>query len=216
MPRLIAIGDIHGCGKALTAIVDQLELTSEDTLVTLGDYVDRGPNSAAVIEQLIALRDVCRLRPILGNHEAMMIMGLREPEEFEFWMSCGGQETVDSYGGNPENIPASHLDFLDACEMYVETDDHFFVHANYSADLALDRQQDYVLLWEHLTEHMPRRHQSGKQAIVGHTPQKDGEVLVRDHLICIDTFCYGGGWLTALDLQTQATVQADRHGNLRQ
>ena len=168
-----------------------------------------------MIRQMIELKEKCIVKPLLGNHEAMMIMALREPSEFDFWMSCGGRETLDSYGGELEKIPAEHVEFLDACELFFETEKFFFVHANYSANIALQKQQDYTLLWEHLTSHMPKRHVSGKKAVVGHTPQKDGEVFVSDHLVCIDTFCYGGGWLTALNLETQTIIQADLDGKLR-
>ena len=216
MARTFAIGDIHGCSEALRAVLEKIDPQKDDTIVALGDYVDRGPDSADVIEQLIQLQSKCTVKPLLGNHEAMMIMALREPSEFDFWMSCGGRETLKSYGGEVEKIPPSHIAFLDSCELHFETDDCFFVHANYSAGTPLDKQQDYVLLWEHLTSHMPKKHMSGKKAIVGHTPQKDGEVLlVKDYLVCIDTYCYGGGWLTALNTGTQTIIQADEKGNLR-
>jgi serine/threonine protein phosphatase 1 len=98
---------------------------------------------------------------------------------------------------------------------YYETDSHLFVHANYDASLSLDQQPDDLLLWEHVVHTLPPRHRSGKTAVVGHTPQGSGEILDLGHLICIDTYCVGGGWLTALDVEAGQVWQANRAGELR-
>ena len=100
------------------------------------------------------------------------------------------------------------------CTLF-ETPWHFFVHANYRADTALDQLPREVLLWESLKRHVPGPHYSGKIAILGHTAQKSGDVLDLGHLRCIDTWCYGDGWLTAMDVQTGRVWQADKHGRLR-
>src|SRR5262245_37847694 len=71
--RTIAIGDVHGCSTALAALLDAIGPVESDTVVTLGDYIDRGPDSKGVIEQLIALEQRCRLVPLLGNHEEMIL-----------------------------------------------------------------------------------------------------------------------------------------------
>jgi len=70
-PRTIAIGDIHGCSAALDALLEAFQPSSEDTIVTLGDYINRGPDSRGVIDKLIELKDRCRLVPLRGNHEEM-------------------------------------------------------------------------------------------------------------------------------------------------
>ena len=90
------------------------------------------------------------------------------------------------------------------------------MHANYDPKLPLANQEIYTLLWSHLRNDMPSRHQSGKTAIVGHTSQKSGEVLDRGYLKCIDTCCYGGGWLTALDVFSGQTWQVNQDGVERQ
>ena len=215
MSRSIVFGDIHGCSEALSSVLGDLDIQSDDTVIFLGDYVDRGSDSAAVIDTLIGLRERCTVHTLLGNHEIMMLTAIKEKSERAFWESCGGKQTLASYGGSYDEIPPAHIEFLEECKLYHEEADYFYVHANYAADKPLDKQPEYILLWEHLTAHMPAAHVSGKTAIVGHTPQRDGEVLVVDHLICIDTYCYGGGWLTALDLSTQTLCQADMEGRLR-
>ena len=72
-----------------------------------------------------------------------------------------------------------------------------------------------MLRWESLRDMTPGPHDSGKTVIVGHTSQKGGEILDLGHLKCIDTYCYGGGWLTALDVKTGEVWQADRDGKMR-
>ena len=86
MPRTIAIGDIHGCSTALAKLIELIDLQADDVLVPLGDFVDRGIDRKGVIDQLISLGDRCRLVPILGNHEEMML-GAREGwSDLRFWI----------------------------------------------------------------------------------------------------------------------------------
>ena len=214
--RTIAVGDVHGCATAFDKLMEAIAPDSSDTIVALGDYIDRGPGSRDVIERLIRLADQCELVPLLGNHEVMLLMSRESNEERDFWLDCGGRETLESYGGEFESIPAAHFEFLDRCGASFETDTHIFLHANYDAARPLEEQNEYVLFWKHLTTEMPKPHSSGKTAVVGHTPQTDGEILDVGHLICIDTCCFGGGWLTAMDVATKQLWQVDRDGRLRE
>ena len=213
--RTIAIGDIHGCAAALAAVLAAIEPAERDTLVFLGDYVDRGPDSRGVIEQVLGLDKKCRVVPLLGNHEVMFLDALEKGPEGGGWLQYGGSETLASYDWAIGNIPLSHLDFLKGLKRYHETATHFFVHANYIADIPLAEQPDYVLFWEHLFASLPARHESGKTAIVGHTAQRSGEINDLGHVVCIDTYCHGGGWLTALDVDTGEVWQADKQGRMR-
>lgn len=213
--RIIAIGDIHGCSLALEAVLKLIAPEPSDTIITLGDYVDRGPDSKGVVEQLLTLGETCEHVPLIGNHEIMLLHALDNPAEVRFWLHCGGQATLDSYGGGPADIPYQHLKFLSGCRKFHETAEHFFVHANYVHSLPLPEQPDMALFWEHLQHTAPPRHVSGKTAIVGHTPQPSGDVLNLGHLLCIDTYCFGTGYLTALDVQTGQVWQADKFGRPR-
>jgi serine/threonine protein phosphatase 1 len=215
--RTIALGDIHGCLAAMHTVLGAVDLRPEDTLVTLGDYVDRGPDSRGVIEQLIALGSRCRLIPLLGNHDAMFLevcagaTGL-----LRHWLPFGGHATVVSYGGRvPEGVPAGHIDFVRNCRLLHQSQRHFFVHGSYLAHLPLEDQPADVLLWDSLKTGDPGPHCSGKTAILGHTAQRDGQVLDLGYLKCIDTCCYGEGWLTALEVETGRLWQADKLGRLR-
>ena len=213
--RTIALGDIHGCPKALRAIIEAIQPTTDDTLVLLGDYVDRGPDSRGVLDYVLELESQYRVVPLMGNHELMLLDAVQNPRVIGPWMECGGNTTVQCYDGKLSNVPNEHLDFVRRCKRYYEVATHFFVHANYAADVSLDEQPDDLLFWAHLHFHIPAPHENGKRAIVGHTSQKTGEILDLEHVICIDTFCYGGGWLTAMDIDTGQVWQADRKGRMR-
>jgi serine/threonine protein phosphatase 1 len=214
--RTIAIGDIHGCSLALSALLERIRLEPSDRLVFLGDYVDRGPDSRGVLDIILTLRQLCDVVTLLGNHEAMLIDSLSEPQPVPMWVShCGGGETIASYGGSLQDMPGEHVEFLRGCRRFFETDTHLFVHANYLSHLPLDQQSDVVLLWQHLSMGIPLPHQSGKTAIVGHTPQRTGNILDLGYLKCIDTACFAGGWLTALDVDSGQFWQANREGGTR-
>src|SRR2546430_524502 len=100
MARTIAIGDIHGWSAALAAIIDAVMPGPDDTIVTLGDYVDRGPDSRGVLEQLVGLAERCHLVPLLGNHEEMMLGAREGRDDLRFWLKNGGGDTLASYGVN--------------------------------------------------------------------------------------------------------------------
>ena len=214
--RTIAIGDPHGCSVALAALLQAIDPQPEDTIVILGDYIDRGIDSKGVLDQLIALADRRRLVPILGNHDQMMLFARKGKDDFKFWMNCGGITALDSYGssGRIDLIPAAHFRFLERCQPYYQTETHFFVHANYKPEVALDKQDDHTLRWLSLRDSVPGPHFSGKIAVLGHTPQPD--VLNLGHLFCIDTGCCNGGWLTALDVGSGVKCQVDERGRYRE
>jgi serine/threonine protein phosphatase 1 len=215
--RLIAIGDIHGCLAAFQTVLAAIDPKPDDTLVALGDYVDRGPDTCGVLEALGRLSGRVRLVPLLGNHDEMLLQVYRgRAELFSDWLAFGGSATLASYHTLlPEGIWPRHIEFLEACPLYYETPRHFFVHANYRSELPLAQQPRDVLLWESLKIHQPGPHASGKTAIVGHTSQKTGEILDLGHLLCIDTWCYGDGWLTALDVSEGRIWQANQKGEER-
>ena len=210
--RAYAIGDIHGCSLALEGLLAKIAPTPADTIVTLGDYIDRGPNSRGVIERLLALREECNLITLMGNHEIMCLVALGDPAEMALWESAGGRATLLSYGGSPELIPEEHIAFMSNCQRFHETETHLFFHANYMPQLPLEEQPPSALFWEHITRRLPAPHMSGKTAIVGHTPQQSGRVLDCDHLIGIDTYVFGEGLLTALEVNTRKTWQATKYG----
>ena len=214
--RTIAIGDIHGCSAALDALLDAIRPRPEDIIVTLGDYINRGPDSRGVLDRLIKLSKQCRLIPLLGNHDQMLLEA-RSGHHPTTWLGMGGIVTLDSYGAGRDLdlLPDDHFEFLESCLDYYETDTHIFVHANYFPDIPMVEQHVGMLRWESLRDMTPGPHESGKTVIAGHTSQKGGEILDLGHLVCIDTYCHGGGWLTALDVRTGEVWKADQSGEVR-
>lgn len=216
--RVIAIGDVHGCVAALRSVIEAIQPQPEDTIIQLGDCVDRGPQSCQVIDYLLELRERCHFFPILGNHEELMLNyldGIPQPDD---WIEVGGNTTVESYrdkNGKLQPVPAKHIDFIRTWGDCFETDSHFFVHGAYEPSTPLAHQHWQTMRWHSLKHGVPDVHVSGKTAIVGHTSQKSGKILDLGHIVCIDTFCWGGGWLTALDVTTGAIWQSDRDGKLK-
>src|SRR3982750_2385602 len=171
IPRLIAVGDIHGCATALDALLAAVDVRAEDTLVTLGDYVDRGAESRGVVERLIRLHESCRAIHLRGNHELMLLQA-REGRENEFlWRQVGGAEALDSYAppdrlGRLADIPPAHWQFFaQTCVNWFETDRFLFVHAGVDPKRPLPETREDRLFWERLTDRGP--HYSGKTAVCG-------------------------------------------------
>lgn len=211
--RTIAIGDIHGHSAALTALVAVIDPQPSDTIVLLGDYIDRGPDSRGVLEQIIELGKRCHTVPLIGNHEEMMIRARTGQNALQVWLTNGGDAALRSYGDVEDfsRIPPVHFDLLMSLRRFHETDTHFFIHANYAPNWRLDQHDSTTALWLPLTD-LPGPHYSGKIAILGHTPQQEGRVLDLGHLVCIDTGCGFGGLLTALDVESGRLWQVDELG----
>lgn len=215
--RVLAVGDIHGCTRAFDALLGVVELQFGDTLVTLGDYVDRGPDSKGTLERLIELdqRSEISLVPILGNHDQMMLEA--KGGKAQDWLHGYGLPTLASYGAEAgiEQVPAEHWAFLERCVDHYETANHLFVHANVYPDQELADTPPYMLRWEKIRASSSRPHESGKTLICGHASQKDGRPLNLGHAVCIDTYAHGGGWLTCLDVHAGQLWMANQAGETR-
>ena len=224
--RIICFGDVHGCATALATLINAIQPTELDTLVFVGDYIDRGPDSKGVLDQIIALSQRCIVVPLMGNHEEMLLAVLDGGQsEMKFWLTFGGAAALVSYGWKGRSdlrpadvrslIPGAHVKFVKACRDHFETVRHFFAHAYYDAHLPLDQQKWSGLRWASLPPG-PERHCSGKVAVVGHTPQRSGDILDLGYFKCIDTLAHGGGWLTALEVEPGRRVwQANEAGEMR-
>lgn len=212
--RHLAIGDIHGCATTLLTLAASVPFRGDDVLVTLGDYVDRGPDSHAVLDWLLGWQRRGTLVPLRGNHEIMMLNARADPHALDDWLQVGGDTTLASYShfddeGRLADVPEEHWRFLEELLPYHEIESHFFVHANAFPELPLDEQPDFMLHWEGWND--PPPHGSGKVMVCGHSAQRSGVPLSIGHAVCIDTRAYGReGWLTCLDVATGRYWQANQ------
>jgi serine/threonine protein phosphatase 1 len=130
------------------------------------------------------------------------------------WLRFGGQETLDSYGGRFGLIPDSHWNFLKSGRDYWETESEIYIHANLEPGVELPDQTGEWLRWTRLTgEETPR--DCGRRVICGHSSLTKGVPLVLDGWICIDTWCYGKQYLTALDVTNDLVYHAKQNGERR-
>lgn len=211
--RVVAIGDIHGCDVALAALLDLVAPVPADTFVVLGDVVDRGPNVRGCIDRLLELGRTSMLVFIQGNHEEMMLDSATEGNWLDDWLGFGGVETLHSYGMPPRftNVPDAHWEFLRGGLDLFETSRAIFVHANLEPGVPHDQQLPEWLRWQRMRG-VEKPHPTGKRVICGHTSLPHGRPGLFDGWVNIDTWCYGGGWLTALDVTTDTVWQARKDG----
>lgn len=219
--RIYAFGDIHGRSdllKEMFAVIDAdvaQNPVDRPIEVFLGDYIDRGPDSAQTLDLLIG-RGLHRETVFLkGNHEAFLLEVLRDPTKLEDWRQFGGLQTLMSYGVQPtlnpdsveqadliralaEVMPGDHLRFLDALKLTFVCGDFFFVHAGVRPGIPLKEQQESDLLWIR-NEFLDSDENFGKFIVHGHTPVQKPDI--RPNRINIDTGAYATGNLTLLTIQ---------------
>ena len=213
--RHIAIGDIHGQRDLFDSLLQSIQLRPNDTLVLLGDLIDRGPQSKEVIDLCLELQAKQRVITLRGNHEVMMLEARKDREALINWLPNGGTATLDSYGAKSfDDVPPEHWEFLEHTLPYYECPTHFFVHAGADPELSLQDQPDYVLYWEFFND--PGPHVSGKTMICGHSTQSSGIPCNIGHAACVDTLGEDGqGWLTALAVETGEVWQVNQQGESR-
>ena len=217
--RELAIGDIHGCARSFESLLGLIQPQPDDTIVLLGDYIDRGPDSRRVIDLILELQQRCTVIALTGNHEVMLKQAAIDPVAMKDWLRYGGLETLRSYGkgsrpANISEIPPAHWQFFREQTLdYWETEERIFVHASLDPTMDLDEQPEILLFWQTFAE--PTVHKSGKQIICGHTAQTSGLPAVFDNGVCIDTWVYGKGWLTCLDTRAYTAIQTNERGQHR-
>ena len=188
---IIAIGDIHGCALTLDLLLKTVAPRPQDTLVFVGDYIDRGPDSKGVIDRLIRLEKKQDCIFLRGNHEDLFL-GYVDRGEYDLWAINGGVQALASYGlhGNGQSLPERHVAFVRRTKLYYETPDYLFVHAGIRPDRTvaenLAENNPAVFLWER--EHLKVPDTPWEKTVVcGHTPVS--EPVSRPRLINIDTGC---------------------------
>ena len=118
-------------------------------IVSIGDYVDKGPESRQVIERLLpGIAGGWPFIALKGNHDAMMVQGLREPTKLTRWLEKGGDAALASYGGDPAAVPQAHIAWLDGLRLTYADTHRLYVHAGVDPEVPLDRQSEETLLWK--------------------------------------------------------------------
>lgn len=216
--RIFAIGDIHGHSKALDALMAALPLRSEDHLVFLGDYVDKGPDVKGVLDRLVKLSSRPRTVFLRGNHD-QMLLDARDPVKFAIWECLAGDDPLTGYGeGAPADIlreiPSSHWHFLETtCVDFLEHGAFIFVHAGIRPDSKPEEEDQERLHWQTLGMALP--HSSGKTVVCGHSAQQSFRIADLGHTVCVDTGITKGGFLTCLELHSRQAWQSDAAGMLK-
>jgi serine/threonine protein phosphatase 1 len=213
MGKIFAIGDIHGYILKLDRLMAKLNVDAEkDTLVFIGDYIDRGPDSRGVIDKILDIRNrIKNVVCLLGNHEQMFLNYYLEQRDEELFMHNGGISTLISYGFTREgrkdlNVPDKHMEFFTTLRPYYETDDYIFVHAGLKPGIPIDRQNIEDLIWIRY-EFINSPYDFGKVVIFGHTPLSFTEPLTDKNKIGLDTGAVYGGKLTCIELTEMKIYQ---------
>jgi serine/threonine protein phosphatase 1 len=201
---IFAIGDVHGCADELRLLLSRLPLADDTTVLFLGDYVDRGPDSRAVLDVVLELEQRCQVVALMGNHEEMFLDYLRDPESAKAgaFIYNGGSATLASYANaqGEVNIPPAHRELVARLELCHQDEQYFFVHAGVPliplAELDL-RAHRHDLLWTR-RPFLNTDFDWGKIIVHGHTPVR--RVTVLPNRINIDTGCVFRRRLTAIAL----------------
>jgi serine/threonine protein phosphatase 1 len=218
--RIFAIGDIHGRRDLLDQLLKQIAehqkvSPADDTIVFLGDYVDRGSDTKGVIDLILSLPSIWNMVFLRGNHDQSLLDFLDDPLRYRAWRNFGAPETLLSYGVRPPRFddanefararnelnracPSSHLKFLNSLKLLYEDGDYLFVHAGIRPGIAIGQQSDEDLMWIRDDFLMSDR-LFDKVVVHGHTPTE--KPVRRPNRLGLDTGAHATGRLTAAILE---------------
>jgi serine/threonine protein phosphatase 1 len=207
--RVYAIGDIHGCADKLRALHDAIRAdlaahpTRGATLIHLGDYIDRGPDSAGAIEAVLGF-SACPVVNLLGNHEATLLAALDgDAPSATDWMYYGGRDALASWGMAPntrrgdwaQGIPPAHIAFLRGLALRHRVGPYFFAHAGIRPGVPLDEQTPDDLI-RIRGAFLDNEDDHGVVVVHGHTPVRERTADLRQNRVNLDTGAVYGGPLT--------------------
>ena len=172
MERIFAIGDIHGCSKTFEKLLkDKIQITKEDNIYCIGDYIDRGEDSKGVIDLIMRLRNEnFHIYTLRGNHEQMMLDAVNDKRSLSLWLDNGGKSTLKSFGiKSLGELPPEYLSFLNETKFFLQKDNYIFVHAGLNfrnKNLFEDKE---AMLWER--DFFPQQPVLEDRLLIhGHTP----------------------------------------------
>jgi serine/threonine protein phosphatase 1 len=198
MSLTYVIPDIHGRDDLLSGALTEIAAHAGGAaglIVTIGDYVDKGPDSKQVIDRLLSgVGEGWRLIALKGNHDAMMEQALRDPARMALWIQKGGDAALASYGGDAGAVPQTHIAWLDRLQLMHVDAHRVYVHAGVDPEVALDRQDEATLLWKRY----PKDYTSGFaefHVVHGHDNDPAGPLLYEGRTN-LDTLAWRTGRLT--------------------
>ena len=229
MNRKLVIGDIHGGLKALKQVLERANVSKNDTLIFLGDFVDGWSESPQVLDFLITLQQNQKCIFIRGNHDDLLLNYLKTNSYSEEWFKHGGKSTVDGYEKIDATTKQIHIDFLETLEPYhLDSENRLFIHAGFTNLKGVDFEYFKPLfywdrtLWEMAlaldknipfeSELYPNRLKLYKEIYIGHTPTTKINKTVPINKTCvwnIDSGAAFTGPLTILDVETKEYWQSD-------
>jgi serine/threonine protein phosphatase 1 len=218
--KLYVIGDIHGRLDLLEKMIDAIARdvgaqARNSVTVTVGDYVDRGPDTRGVIDRLVHNPFPTRYVALKGNHEDLLLKFLRDPQIGEHWRRLGGPDTLHSYGVSVDRmmlgrdyagtaadfaaaLPEEHARFFAGLKTSVSFPQHFVCHAGIRPGVPFEQQSDEDLMWIR-REFLDSDMDFGKRVIHGHTPVEAPEV--KPNRINVDTGAFATNRLTCVALE---------------
>jgi len=214
------IGDVHGQFEGLMLLMQQINLKADDQIFFLGDLIDRGAQSAHVVDWVMRHGHTC----LKGNHEQMCLEAFNAPNSSSVWQSWlinGGSRTLESYG--EAGVSDQHLDWMQNLPLYYDLGDYWLVHAGLDPSLEIYEQGSSEFCWIREPFHRSTEPYFNRKTIItGHTITfvfpgvKPGQVAKGAGWLDIDTGAYHpkSGWLTALELDSSMVYQANTFSSL--
>ncbi|MBF8148660.1 serine/threonine protein phosphatase [Winogradskyella sp. F6397] len=228
--RTLAVGDIHGGLRGLVQVVERANVSSDDTLIFLGDYVDGWSEAAQVIQYLIELSKTNTCVFIKGNHDIWCEQWLAYGTVNDVWFKNGGKETIESYDGFSKDQKLMHLDFFEGMPLYhIDSENRLFLHAGFTSMHGVERElhkENFYFdrtLWEMAltldqrieknSKLYPNRLKHYAEIYIGHTPTinfgKD-QPMHAANVWNVDTGATFTGKLSAIDIDTKEIFQSDK------
>jgi len=211
---LLAIGDLHGCINEFRTLIEQkIQITRNDKLILLGDYIDRGTHSKEVIDLIIELKEKgFDVVPLMGNHESMLLDAYRNDDCLPIWFENGGGETLKSFEiTSVKSFDSKYIDFFSGLRYFFEYEDFLFVHAGFNDLIDNPFDDKYSMIWCCKNSYKNKKLKY-KTIIHGHSviPALICKELVKcnSNVIGIDTGCVyaeneGYGILTAIEVKSR-------------
>ena len=202
MTLTYAIGDVHGCASLLDRLLEAIAEhrgRREARLVFLGDYVDRGPDSAGVVARLRALQDADpgRVVCLMGNHEDMLVRARSDRESFWHWIENGGRATLASFGvDHVDALPDADVAWMAGLPTLHRDEQRYFVHAGLRPGRPVETEDRRTHLWIR-EPFLAGEHDFGRHVVHGHTPRRCGIPEALTYRTNLDTGAVFGGALTA-------------------